>query len=167
MSGKKQKKARFIKPPNLFKQKVGSGGIDQTKLEKAETYIQNTEVDFKPYAETFLKELVAVIKEVQESQIEFSLGREKIIKPILNLKANGAMFKYRLISDVADIMMHFLESIQEFNKDAYAVLIVHQNTLNAIVINNLKGAGGKEGHGLVIELEKACKRYFDKYNIEP
>lgn len=153
---------RFIKPPNILKQKVGHGGISEERLEKSQQFVNNIEVDFTPYAKQFLTELSAKIKDAQGND-NFEKVRDGIIAPIMQLKANGGMFRYQLVSDVADIALQFVEAIDEINQDGLNVLKAHENTIKIIVSSNLRGDGGAEGYALVKELDKARRRYFTKY----
>lgn len=160
---KKPKEVRFIMPLNKLKQKVGKGGIDKRLLEKAQLSIENAEFDFVPYANQFLKELSEHTKNMKKSNDNFKKNMEKIIQPIMQLKANGGMFKYQLVSDVADIALQFLEAVEDIDDDVLEVLKAHENTIRVILTHNLKGDGGREGYALVKELDKACRRYFTKH----
>ena len=46
--------AKFYKPPNTLKQKVGSGGLANEILERAQSLIEKNEIDFNPMAEHYL-----------------------------------------------------------------------------------------------------------------
>ena len=81
----------------------------------------------------------------------------------MELKANGAMFEYPLISAVAGVLLNFLEVIPELNDDALDIVAVHRSTLNVIVTGKLRGGGGNDGAALLQELADACDRYFKKY----
>ena len=81
----------------------------------------------------------------------------------MHLKANGGMFQYHLISDIADICLQFLEAIEEYNDEAIEIIKAHEQTIQIILDNKLKGNGGKEGYELVKELHQACSRYFKKH----
>jgi len=160
----KQQDVRYIKPPNLFKQKVGSGGIPQDRLEKGQTLINTTKTDIKPYAEKFLLQFSTAMETADTK--DFRDIKDDIAMPIMQIKANGGMFQYQLLSDVAAIALNFLESVSDFNRDVEKVLTAHQNTIQVILTNEMKGAGGKEGDILIMELNKACKRYFDKHPMD-
>jgi len=159
------KKPRFIKPPNKLKMKVGTGGIDERLLDNAQTYIQKTTIDFKPIAEDLLKEVMAALKKARDASEEHQkqTAAEELAGAIMQLKANGGMFSFQLISEIAALALHFLESAK-INKDALQVIDVHAKTIHIIIHHNLKGDGGKEGYALVKELEKACERYFSKHS---
>lgn len=162
----KKHKVRFIKPPNILKQKVGSGGIDESLLERGQQAIAKADFDFAPYAEQFLKQLADFAKQARKAgnNDNFKVAKEKMIGPVMQLKANGGMFQYQLVSDVADIALQFLEAVDAANDDAFEVIQAHENTIKVIIKNKLKGDGGREGYALIKELDQACQRYFTKYN---
>ncbi|MCK6418671.1 MAG: hypothetical protein L6Q57_07030 [Alphaproteobacteria bacterium] len=159
----KTKKPRFIKPPNVLKQKVGTGGIDEKTLDKSQHYMDTVDLDFTPYAHQFLETMKVQIDRATQNADNFDAMRELLAAPVMQLKANGGMFAYPLVSNVADIALQFLDNIVDINEDAVDVLRAHYNTIQIIMNNKLKGTGGKEGDALVSELQKACKRYFSKH----
>lgn len=158
-SGHTSKPARFINPPNRLKAKVGTGGIDTSLLDKAQHYIDTAKLDFISYAQRFLNEMSETALEAKNN----NANKDAVILPVMQLKANGGMFQYQLVSDIADTCLNFLETIQEFNNDAYNVVKIHESTINVIITNQLKGDGGQEGLALLKELDQACKRYFSKH----
>jgi len=162
----KAKNPRFIKPPNVLKQKVGHGGIDPNLLEKSQHFIENIDIDFAPYAKNHLDQLVNAISAIKAGKFSVEEAREKLTAPIMQLKANGGMFRYQLISDVADIALQFIERVGEINEDCIDVLMAHEKTINIIVQNKLTGDGGREGYALVKELDQACKRYFSRHKSD-
>jgi hypothetical protein len=167
MAKEQKKKARFINPPNKLRQKVGTGGIDETLLAKSQQYIEtNTEVDFTPVAKDFLQKLAGVIKDIKSGKISGKDAISAMINPVMQLKANGGMFRYQLLSDVADIALQFLERIDELNTDGFELIDAHEKTIHVIIANGLRGDGGAEGYKLVKELDQARIRYFDKHGAK-
>lgn len=162
-SGKPQ--VKYHNPSNLLKIKVGEGGIDADILQMAEEFINSNQVDFTPYAEKILAHLTAAIKAAKGRERTERDVIDTITAPIMELKANGAMFRYFLVSEIADVMLNFLENIVELNDDAFEIISVHQKTLEAILKSKLQGHGGKEGQALAQELYEACNRYRKKYEI--
>lgn len=156
---KKSSKAKFYNPPNTLRTKAGYGGIDPAVMERAESFIQKNDVDFTNFAMAILGRLdksLEVVR-VEDNRTKESVGR--VIGPIMELKANGAMFKFPLLSDVADIALDFLENLEGFNDDAYEIVNIHRKTLHIIMSSQLRGNGGKEGRLLIAELHEACQRY--------
>lgn len=165
---KKQKKeVRFIKPPNRLREKVGFGGMPPQNVKKAQDFIVGNKFDFEPYAREFLELLENTIDVTVRGKIGGKEAIDKMSRPVMELKGNGGMFNYRLISEIADIVLNFLENIEELNEDAYVILEVHQKTLKVIIANKLTGDGGPQGRALAMELYKACNRFYKKYDIKP
>ncbi|HEY8192161.1 MAG TPA: hypothetical protein VIG74_07030, partial [Alphaproteobacteria bacterium] len=159
------KNVKYHNPPNVLRQKVGKGGIDPQILQMAEEFIAANQIDFTPHAEKILQKLAAAIKVAKKQDRAERAVIDTISGPIMELKANGAMFRYFLVTEIADVMLTFLENIDELNDDAFEIIGVHQKTLEAILSNVLMGDGGKEGRALAQELYDACNRYRKKYEI--
>lgn len=159
----KKNKPRFINPPNKLRQKVGTGGIDERLLIKSQEFINTNEIDFTPIASDFLKNFQNTIKDAKSGRIKGKDAVAALISPVMQLKANGGMFRYQLVSDVADIALQFLERVEELNADGFDVIVAHEKTIAVIIANDLRGDGGSEGYALVKELHEASERYFKKY----
>lgn len=163
----KKQKTKYIDPPNSLREKVGFGGIDPLRISRGEEYIDSNEMDFTPYALTVMDRLGVVVGEAKSTESKGRQPIDLITQPIMELKANGGMFGYMLVSEIAGIILNFLENIDELNEDVYGVILAHQNALNVIVMNKLNGSGGKEGRALALELYAVCKRYYKKHEVNP
>ncbi len=162
------KKAKFITPPNALKKKAGSGGLPESILKNAQNVMNHFENDFRPEARKLLKTFTLAL---MESELALrtqttTANRDSLIFPIMQLKANGGMFKFNLLSDVADICLQFMENLEHYNRDALDVIRIHEHTIEVIISRNLRGNGGDEGYSLVQELHKACLRYLKKYKTQ-
>ncbi len=160
------KKVRFINPPNRLKTKVGNGGIPQDRIDRAQLLMNDFDANFRPIARKLASNLGKATQDaIQHIDQNKEFDRDRLVLPIMQLKANGGMFKYSLLTDVADICLQFMESINEYNKEAIDIIKAHENAIQIILKNDLRGDGGQEGYNLVQELHQACTRYFKKYRI--
>jgi hypothetical protein len=160
-----RRKAEFIRPPNLLKEKVGVGGIGDDILDKAQTLLENNAVDFAPLAEIYLASLMKGIDRVKsrkpsDDPEELIAG---VIYPVMQLKANGGMFHYALITSISDRLVQFLEVIENPDPDAMEIVTAFHATIRAIILGGITGRGGKQGDELIDALNDACARYFDKH----
>lgn len=164
-SQKKRRTAQFIKPPNMLKTKVGGGGLSEEILTKAQDLLENNTVDFQPLAEMYLASLMKGINLAKESDV--SDDREYIISrmlyPGMQLKANGGMFHYPLVTKIADKLIQFLEVVEYPDIEVIEIVLAFHTTISAVVAGRVAGDGGKHGDALIKALEGACVRYFDKY----
>ena len=156
-------KVRFFNPPNVLREKVGYGGLDPQLLDKAQTFLDKNDLDFAPYAEGYLKRLGQAIAQIKAGKLKGQAAIDAMVRPIMELKANGGMFRYRLVTEIAGVILNFLEDVEELNKDAVQLVEVHYQTIYVIVSNGLRGDGGAEGRQLAEELYDACVRYYNKY----
>lgn len=155
-------KARIIKANHLLQNKVGLGPVDPQKVEKSQKLIDDNTVDFKPMAQIYLDELDAAITLAKSSRGQDEDVIQSLIEPVMQLKANGQMFDYGLVSKLAKIMLDFLEAIRKLDKDVIDIIEAHHTTIKAIVNNEMSGDGGEFGREVTNEIAEACKRYFTK-----
>ncbi|MCB1537839.1 MAG: hypothetical protein H6865_07195 [Rhodospirillales bacterium] len=160
------RRAEFITPPNTLKVKAGAGGLDERILEKAQKLIETSNVDFLPIGQRFLTALQEGLRmtQLQRGAIEDETLIVTMLYPAMQLKANGGMFGYPLITAVAGRLVRFLEFLHEPNHDALDVINGFINALQAIM---LMGEGAEEisehGSELYSALDEACKRFYEKY----
>lgn len=159
------KKAKYIKPQNRLKTKVGSGGIDQKLIKEADEIINNNNIDFAPYAIKLLSKIKKTLDSGRENNPdEPSYTFIKTISPpIMQIKAHGSLFHYHLLTDVANNILYFLEHTDVLNADTYNLIEAHYNTMLAITKSHIRGDGGKAGDKLLEELSAARERYIQKY----
>jgi hypothetical protein len=164
-SQKPRRKAEFIKPPNMLKTKVGTGGLSDDILNKAEDLLENNTVDFQPLAEMYLAGLMKGIELAKEADPaddqEYVISR--MLYPGMQLKANGGMFHYPLVTRIADKLIQFLEVIETVDIEVVEIVMAFHTTIRAVVMGRVSGDGGKHGMELMRALNEACMRYFDKY----
>lgn len=159
-----RRKAEFITPPNRIKEKVGSGGLSEDILDKAQALLENNTVDFQPLAEMYLDSLMKGVEHTKnanpEDDQEFLIST--MLYPAMQLKANGGMFHYALVTTIADHLIQFLEVIKEPDIEAIEIVLAFHTTVRAVIHGKIKGDGGEHGQELVKALNSACIRYFER-----
>lgn len=155
---------REINPPHYIKQKVGSGGLAENVLERAQKVIEKNTVDFKPVAQEHLNDIAQVLNDMDD-QSSYLNDRDYInmmINPAMQLKANGGMFNFPLVTEISDMFVKFIDSLDELDPDAVDIINGFYTTLRAVIYGDIRGDGGKDGRELVSELNHALKRYIDR-----
>ena len=160
---KKRRRAELITPPNRLKEKVGSGGIDERVLQKAQALVESNTVDFKPVATMLIDVLDQGIQEARAGVVRGEEAIEQMIYPAMQLKAQGGMFHYPLITEVCNILVNFMETVREADKDVLDIVIAHKMTINVILNSEIKGDGGEQGKQLRDALMEACNRYYKRH----
>ncbi len=152
-------KVKMVKPENTLKKKVGSGGFNETDLIKAQQGIENNDIDFRPLANDLLAELNTVLKAIEEDKISVDKQFAEIMYPMLQLKAQGGLFKYPLVSHISHKALDFLENIDGPDGDVIKIVVAYHNSVQAMIKLQLKEVESPVGSKLVAELEQAFARY--------
>lgn len=156
--------AKRIKANLDLQKKVGTGSIDEKKVERAQDVIKNNKVDFAPIAKPHLDELSKAIKA--------SLGLknppnekeilESYMTPIMNIKANAATFNYSLISGLAGTVLTFLEDVKKYDKKVVQIVDLLYKTILLILARKMSGDGGGEGKALLGAFHDVCQKTMKK-----
>lgn len=159
-------KARVIKANLMLQAKVGTGIIEDEKIKKMEQTMEEAKVDFAPMANIFLNELAVAISKARTMNEGTNNSTDAVIaamtEPVMQIKANAAMFDYQLVGNLANVVLNFLENIEGIDKTVIEIVDAHQKTLTIIVKSKMMGTGGEYGQKIETELKDACKRYFSK-----
>lgn len=160
MDQKKVRNAELLIPPNRLKAKIGSGGIDENVLVKAQELLESNTIDFKPIALMLVDVLHEAIADAKAGSLAGEKAIEAMLYPAMQLKAQGGMFHYPLISEIANILVNFLETVVFVDKDVLDIVVAHKMSMNAVIGSQIKGDGGKVGRELRDALLDACSRYY-------
>ncbi len=162
---KPKRKAKFFSPPNILKAKAGSGGISEAILDRAQDLLENHTVDFAPLAAIYIKQMKEGIDEAAalEKPTDSEKVIEKILMPCVQLKANGTMFHYPLVTRIADRFVQFMEVVERLDEETIDISNAFLTALNIVISGKIKTDGAAHGEALVEELNGACMRYFEKH----
>lgn len=160
----KLRHAELISPPNRLKEKVGTGGIDETVVNKAQELLERNTIDFEPIAHMMLDLLIDTINDAKAGNIKGEEAIEAMLYPAMQMKAQGTMFHYPLISDISHILVNFLETVNTMDRDVIDIVVAHKMSIKAVLASHLKGDGGKTGKELREALMDACTRYYKAQN---
>lgn len=160
--------AQFIMPPNMIKAKVGSGGLQESILDRAEKLLESNTVDFAPLSELYLNNMKKGIEAAKEALLLKEPITEEaqisaILYPCVQLKANGGMFHYPLVTRAADRFVQFMEVVERIDHESLEIAQAFHTAIRVIVAGKIKGDGGTQGNALIEELNNACMRYFEKH----
>lgn len=156
----KRRKAELIKPPHTIKQKVGSGGIDPRLIEKAQNTIDNNDIDFIPIGQQLVDEMESAIANTRNGLLKGEAAIEAIIYPAMQMKAQGAMLQYALVTDISDILVNFLETVSSPDNDVLDVADAHKKTLQLVIVKQMKDNKNAVAAQLRQALVDACNRYY-------
>ena len=160
-----EKEPRIVKANHLLQAKVGMGNIEEKKIRRSQKVMDNMAVDFTPMAEEYLGQLAAALEAVRQGDQPAARKIQLMTDPVMQIKANAAMFDYALVGVLANVMLNFLEALEDVDNDVLDIVDANHKTMRLLVSNKMKGDGGEYGKELQAELKDACRRYFTKMAI--
>lgn len=160
-----KRKAEFFRPPNALKSKVGTGGLSEEILDRAQAMLESTIVDFLPLAETYLSRMLSAIEAAKRAPMQNEEEREQVVAeilyPVMQLKASGGMFRYPLVTSIAEQLVQFLEVVDYADPEVLEIVFAFYTTIRAVVLGRVSGDGGAHGQELQRALHAACLKYFE------
>ena len=159
------RRAEIIKPSNALQSKVGSGGLDETIIQKAQTALEKTPVDYRPLGDSYLAALIHGVERAKNSRA--GDDREDLIlallQPAAHLKASGSMCRYPLITKMADRLVEFLEVVKEPDEPVLEIVLAFHAAMNTVLKGRITGPNSQYGEKLIKALNEACWRYFERF----
>lgn len=156
-----KKRAEFINLPNVIKGKVGSGGLSEAILAKAQELLDEHQMDFTPAAQDYLgalQDAIDIVKSKKAYDPELLLNQMTV--PCVELQSHGTMFHFDLVSAISKRIIIFLKSVDAPDEEVLDILNAYHSTIQAIVLGKIYGEGGARGQELLQTLSDACDRYF-------
>jgi len=160
-----QQEAEFIRLPNYIKSKVGTGGLSESILNKAQQLLEEHSIDFTPQALELLDELEQALQSSKTESEENHI--REILDPIVQFHSHASMFHFPLVKEISTHIIAFLKSLDHLDKEALEILMAYHTTVKAIILSKIYGDGGERGKELLHSLIDACERYYKLKNITP
>ena len=154
-----RKDVKRIRATNTLAQKVGSGEIDDSKIELAQKMIDVNQVDFAEIAAPFMEQLGKAVKAAKKTNGGGD-SLTSIIFPIMNLKANAATFNYPTVSEIAGTVINFLDAVGAVDAEIITICDNLHRAITVIIMQKMSGKDNPGGAALVQEFKDVCKRYM-------
>ncbi len=157
------KKDTVIMPSTrILQSRVGTGKIKQKLIDKGQKKIDilREHIDEEPFAIEHIEETKKLSENLKNNPDQEDLT-DKIALSVMNFKSNIGMFGKQDTTRLASIMLRWIESVENIDKDVHDVLDGYITTLGHIYLNDV--LKDDQLHIIIGEMEAACQRYFDKH----
>lgn len=152
--------SKLVMPKNTLKEKVGNGGFKNEDLLRAQTAIDKNEVDFKPIADKYLMLIRGALDDYKNNNTNdlYSI----LLDQLMQLRAQGALFRYPSITVISDTVVDLLDSIKKVDGTIIEIIQAYEQSTKILMAHNIKSNEDKACLALVKELGKVCQKYKDK-----
>ncbi len=146
---------QVISPPNMLRPKVGTGGLEENVLQRAEQTITKRESEFPELADTHLIKLRRALNDAQDGDAK---AFHQVFQAALELKSSGGMFQFKAISRIAQNLCRFSGAADPGDPRVLPAMEEHYNAMRLILSAQMVGDGGTHGNTLVHELRELTRK---------
>lgn len=157
-------KPKFIAPNKALQKKVGATPFKKESVTKADQFIDENNIDFSPLAKQFLNDMRAALDNAHAGQNDPHKLVEALTEPVMQLKANAATFKYPLITQLMNVLLNFLETLDALNNDSMKIAELSYGSVKVMLVKKMQNPYDKQGDMLVKEFAKAIARYRKRHD---
>lgn len=150
---------KLVVPDNALKQKVGAGGFSATVLAKAQDNLDKNDIDFRPMATDYASSIGQILKEIRSGTVKPDEAIDAVMFPVMQLRAQGSLFKYPSITKISHILIDCLETVRATDKDVLDIIDAYKKSVQAMVALQLKDENHAGVKDLCTALADACGRY--------
>lgn len=153
--------SKLVMPKNTLKEKVGNGGFKNEDLLRAQTAIDENDVDFKPIADKYLGLIRVGLEDYKNNNAHdlYSI----LLDQLMQLRAQGSLFRYPSITAISDTVVDLLDSIKKVDGTIIEIVQAYEQSTKILMAHNIKSSDDKTCVALVKELAKVCQKYKDKH----
>jgi len=155
-----------FKLPNTLRSRVGGvpgrpGVIDPKLVRAADREITAKLEDYSVYFERIVADLNEAMKRALTDPDELDRAYRRISELAVELRSQGVVFGYPLISTVSSSMFGYVYEPKQVDADHMALVKAHVDIINNVVSERVSGDGGDLGASLLTELKRA-KTVFEE-----
>jgi hypothetical protein len=133
---------KVFMPRNQLKEKAGSGGVDVSRVKVAEKRLKESSDTFPHISAKDFDQIEKGLDMAYEGK-NIVQAKELVQSAASELKSNGGMFEYHIISDIAKSLFDFCDAIEGLEGRALTVVQLHVDALRVLMVSNGKTASNQ------------------------
>ena len=155
---------RVIKATKDLRSKIGpNAGIQKHQIEEAQNFIDHSGLDYTDQALEYMNKLENVVKGMRAMPYNREGDYNQISMPIMQIKGQAGMFGNTLASEISYVLLVFLERFQRLDDNVLDIVEEYIKAVRLSYNANLYDTKSQGGKDIVIELDRALKRYKKKF----
>jgi hypothetical protein len=152
---------KIVKATSSLKKKAGSGGFDPRSVAMAEKRLAEAKSMFPKIAASDIEVIGYALRQLEHAT-QTKQWLERIQWSAIELKSNGAMFQYPLVTAVASSLCTMLDQIQILTPKAQEVTELHLKTLILVLKEGPRTITEHDENGLIAGLKKAVRKVLQE-----
>lgn len=153
----------FFPPSQRLKKLVGHGGINKMNVQRAQQYIDGCNTQCRSTIQELLVIVTTASNQIAKQDLYASPVANKILFPISQIHAYGAMFNNRGVAEISLFLLRFLEKNDKIDKDVLLIIQSYHSIASTFLNEEIIENDSPKGKILFKELQNACRRYIIKH----
>ena len=151
---------QVIRPPNTLamKAKKDSSVPIAQRLSQADAAVAEFGKGFSKWGLDDIAGIEAALEQARQDPE----GHEALVSDIfgraMDLKSQGGSFGYTLISEIGDSLKRFTEGRKGVSKRDIDIIAAHVDAMRAVLLQGIRGEGGKVGRQIVAGLQQLTEK---------
>ena len=155
---------RRLRVGNTLRSKIGPNAtITEDQIKSAQQAINNSPVNFKPYALKYIEQIERAVEEVSEIYYMPESNLNSVTIPMTEIKGQAGMFGNSLVSELSAKLLKFIEHYKRFDADVLAIVGIYCKSVRMSYESKLLTSDTSGGRVLLSEMEYAMERYNRKF----
>lgn len=151
---------RVLKASYALKHKVGDGGFSPEAVKAATVRLESAVDLFPTIAAGDLAAIEQALAMIQSGDVSKNV-LTKVYSACVELKSHSSMFKFPLVTMVAESLCVFLDAIQEVSEIVRQIISLHLKTLKIAIAEGPRAITEKDKDELLSGLEKASAKALE------
>ena len=154
-------KLEVINPPNVLKDKVGTGGpgaVDMEALERAEEVIVGMTDSYLEWVAEDLKKIDEAFAKLQAATGDRKKELEGVFHVSHDIKGQGGSFGYDLMTAIGNELCRFIEKVDKIGPEEVIAVKLHIDSMKLVIGEDMKGQGGEAGEKMLAGLQQVCDK---------
>ena len=157
----KQEPIEIFMPPNVLKAKVGgSGGLDDSAVQRAEVAIEALKVEFAGWIIEDVNRLTDMRKDYERETNDENLAN--LYRAAHDLKGQATTFDFPLVARVASSLCKLTDDTSYGMKLPVTLIDAHVDAIKVIVRDQIKDPSNRMATILAVELERQVGVFLEK-----
>ena len=155
---------RFIKSDKALRARIGPNTkITDDQIKQAQDIIDNTPIDFEPYAMNYLHKIKEAVEMARNETYLHDGEYDMIVFPMTQIKGQAAMFGNHLASEISAMILKFIEHYKRLDSDMLVLLEAYCKTIHLSYSKKLYNVDTPGGRVLLSEMGYAMERYAERF----
>ena len=155
---------RRFRAQKTLRQRIGmQTKISEDSNKNAQELNDMKLVDYSPHVYRFLAEIIFYVEDIKSQAYVDDSAYNKILVPFVQIKGQAAMFGNQLASDLASLIVSFLEQYRRFDDHVLNIIMAAVRSIRLSYQEDIDHEATVKGRLIMSELQYAMKRYDEKF----